>query len=179
MHIGEGLVKRLWETTTYWSDCDWRWCSLWKDHLWSAWFSRTQAAAHTWAAIVRHLLLSTCAYIPTERKYAPNNKVCLILNNMLLIGNTLYLDYSFFHYVGSENGRVSGRWLNIRVEPVHISEWILTSELHLIMCDCSITFTIELSIYSFLLFLEWLFPSHSYQRMVCKMMREVTCQQLT
>jgi len=33
MHIGEGLIERLWETTTYWSDFDCRRCSLWKDHL--------------------------------------------------------------------------------------------------------------------------------------------------
>lgn len=144
-------------------------------------FTDTQPHIPAWAAVVHHLLLSTCVYIATERKYAPSNKVCLILNNMLLIGNTLYLNYSFFHYVGSEDGRVSGRWLNIRVEPFHISEWMLISELYLviIMCDCSIMFTIELSICSFLLFVEWLFPLHSYQRIVCKMMREVTCQQLT
>ena len=71
-------------------------------------------ATHTWAAVVCHLLLSTCAYIPTERKYVPSNKVCLILNNMPLIGNTLHLDYCFFHYIGSENGRVSGRRLNYK-----------------------------------------------------------------
>jgi len=38
-----------------------------------------------------HTSLSECAYISTRRKYASNNEVCLISNNIPVIGSGLHL----------------------------------------------------------------------------------------
>ena len=48
-----------------------------------------------------HTLLSACAYIPTGRKLAPNNKVCLILNRILHL--------NFFHSIGPENDFIKSK----------------------------------------------------------------------